>query len=42
MTILVLPSGFVPWVHEQVVKARLGSGEAGGADAPDASSEVSD
>ena len=42
VTILVLPGGFVPWVHQRVLNARFGPGEPGGPDAPEAPSEVSD
>ena len=42
VTILVLPGGFVPWVHQRIVRARIGPDEAGGRDVPDAPSEVSD
>jgi branched-chain amino acid transport system permease protein len=42
VTILVLPDGVVPWVHQRIVTARIGPGEDNGPDVPDASSEVSD
>jgi len=42
VTILVLPSGFVPWVHQRIVDARIGPGGPSGPEAPDASREVSD
>ncbi|WP_226022019.1 ABC transporter permease subunit [Halomicrobium salinisoli] len=42
VTILALPGGLVPWLHETVVRNRPDPADVEGPEAPDAHSEVSD
>lgn len=41
-SVLLLPGGLVPWIHDRVVRWRSDSGELGGPESPDSPTEVSD
>jgi branched-chain amino acid transport system permease protein len=42
VSVLLLPGGLVPWIHNRVVRWRSDSGELAGPESPDSPTEVSD